>query len=70
MEEIRFIAGPIVQRYREKADAEREVIRKAEEQAYEAKKRELEAQKQAEEAAKKPEADAEMQDAPEGEDKQ
>lgn len=70
MDDIRFIAGPIVQRYKEKADAEREAVRKADEEAAAKKRAELEAKKQAEDAAKKaeedskPEGDAEMQDAP------
>jgi len=71
MDDIRFIAGPIIQRYKEKAEAERDAVRKAEEEAAAKKRAELEAKKQAEDAAKKaeedakkPEGDAEMQDAP------
>ncbi|CAI7631502.1 unnamed protein product [Penicillium bialowiezense] len=71
MDDIRFIAGPIIQRYKEKAEAERDAIRKADEEAAAKKRAELDAKKQAEDAAKKaeedakkPEGDAEMQDAP------
>ena len=73
MDEIRFIAGPIIQRYREKVEAEREAVRKAEEEAAAKKRAELEAQKKAAEEAKKAaeeknkpaaDADAEMKDAP------
>ncbi|KAH8426165.1 Hsp70 chaperone Hsp88 [Aspergillus melleus] len=72
LDEIRFISGPIVQRYREKADAEREAALKAQEEAAAKKRAEQEAQrkaeeeaKKAEEASKKPEeADADMKDAP------
>ncbi|KAJ5727752.1 Heat shock protein hsp88 [Penicillium malachiteum] len=74
MDEIRFIAGPIIQRYKEKADAEREAILKAEEEAAAKRRAELEAKKAAEDEAKKAaeeaKGDAEMQDAPEGEEKQ
>ncbi|PWY77439.1 heat shock protein 70 [Aspergillus heteromorphus CBS 117.55] len=69
MDEIRFVAGPIVQRYREKQDAERQAQeeeaakRKAEEDA---KRKAEEEAKKAEEEAKKAEekADTEMKDAP------
>ena len=70
MDEIRFIAGPIIQRYKEKIDAERQAVLKAEEEAAAKKRAELEAKKKAEEEAKKAEeaqkaeADAEMKDAP------
>ncbi|KAJ5717091.1 Heat shock protein hsp88 [Penicillium malachiteum] len=74
MDEIRFISGPIIQRYKEKADAEREAILKAEEEAAAKRRAELEAKKAAEDEAKKAaeeaKGDAEMQDAPEGEEKQ
>ncbi|KAJ5682312.1 Heat shock protein hsp88 [Penicillium macrosclerotiorum] len=85
MDDIRFIAGPIIQRYKEKVEAEREAVRKAEEEAAAKKRAELEAKKKAEEEAKKAEedakkaaeGDAEMADAPaegeaapEGEEKQ
>ncbi|KAJ5578120.1 Hsp70 chaperone Hsp88 [Penicillium hispanicum] len=70
MDEIRFIAGPIIQRYKEKADAERQAVLKAEEEAAAKKRAEIEAKKKAEEESKKTEetqkaeADAEMKDAP------
>ena len=72
MDDIRFIAGPIIQRYKEKVDAEREAVRKAEEEALAKKRAEVEAKKKAEEEAKKTEeeakkgaeGDAEMKDAP------
>lgn len=75
MEEIRFIAGPIIQRYQDKLEAERQAaIKAAEEEAArkraeeEAKKAEEEAKKKAEEEEKKKQeaegADTEMKDAP------
>lgn len=64
MDEIRFIAGPIIQRYKEKVEAEREVVRKAEEEAAAKKRAELEAKKAEEDAKKGAEGDAEMKDAP------
>ncbi|KAJ6013710.1 Hsp70 chaperone Hsp88 [Penicillium herquei] len=71
MDEIRFISGPIIQRYKEKADAEREAVLKAEEEAAAKRRAELDAKKKAEEEAKKAadeaKGDAEMKDAPEGE---
>ncbi|KAJ5091688.1 Hsp70 chaperone Hsp88 [Penicillium alfredii] len=72
MDDIRFIAGPIIQRYKEKVDAERQAVLKAEEEAAAKKRAEIEAKKKAEEEAKKAEeaankpaeGDAEMKDAP------
>lgn len=72
MDEIRFIAGPIIQRYKEKVEAERQAVLKAEEEAAAKKRAELEAKKKAEEEATKAEedakkgaeGDAEMKDAP------
>ncbi|KAJ5227982.1 hypothetical protein N7489_008690 [Penicillium chrysogenum] len=65
MDDIRFIAGPIIQRYKEKVEAERDAVRKAEEEAAAKRRAELEAKKAEEEAAKKStEGDAEMKDAP------
>lgn len=64
MDEIRFVAGPVVQRYLDKVEAERAAVRKAEEEAAAKKKAELEAKKKAEDEAKKaaePE-DTEMKD--------
>ncbi|PYH63596.1 Hsp70 chaperone Hsp88 [Aspergillus vadensis CBS 113365] len=69
MDEIRFVAGPIIQRYREKQEAERQ----AQEEAAAKKRAEEEAKRKAEEEAKKAEEeakkaeekpDAEMKDAP------
>ncbi|KAJ5902112.1 hypothetical protein N7495_002640 [Penicillium taxi] len=69
MDEIRFIAGPIIQRYKEKVEAERDAILKAEAEAAAKKRAELEAKKAEEDAKKaeeaKPEGDAEMKDADE-----
>ena len=65
-DEIRFIAGPIVQRHQDKLDAERQVHMKAQEEAAAKKAAEIEAKKR-EEEAKKQEAgkqeDIEMNDA-------
>lgn len=65
MDEIRFVAGPIIQRYKEKVEAERQAVLQAEEEAAAKKRAELEAKKKAEEEAKKAaEGDSEMKDAP------
>jgi heat shock protein 4 len=71
LDEIRFVAGPIIQRYREKQDAERQAILKAQEEEAAKKRAEQEAKRKAEEEAKKAEEpkqeetpDAEMKDAP------
>ena len=53
MDEIRFVAGPIVQRYLDKIEAERQAILKAQEEAAAKKREEKEAKKKAEEEAKK-----------------
>lgn len=72
MDEIRFVAGPIVGRYQEKVEEERQAVLKAEEEKLAKKKAEAEAKKKAEEEARKakeekekPAAkeDAEMKDA-------
>ncbi|KAJ5975900.1 Heat shock protein hsp88 [Penicillium waksmanii] len=74
-EEIRSIVGPIIQRYQEKLEAERQAVRKAEEEAAAKKAAELEAMKKAAEDLRKAEeehkkklaaeaGDAEMADAP------
>ncbi|RAK98678.1 Hsp70 chaperone Hsp88 [Aspergillus ibericus CBS 121593] len=69
MDEIRFVAGPIIQRYREKQEAERQ----AQEEEAAKKRAEADAKRKAEQEAKKAEedakkadekADTEMQDAP------
>ncbi|KAL4915110.1 heat shock protein 70 family [Aspergillus aurantiobrunneus] len=72
LDEIRFVAGPIIQRHREKLDAEREAIQKAQEEEVAKKRAEAEAKRKAEEEAKAAEdakkaeekPDAEMKDAP------
>ena len=53
MDEIRFVAGPIVQRYLDKVEAERQAVLKAQEEAAAKKREEAEAKKKAEEEAKK-----------------
>lgn len=58
MDEIRFIAGPIVQRYQDKLEEERQAVLKAREEAEAAKRAAQEAAKRAEEAAKKAEEEA------------
>ncbi|KAI9825999.1 MAG: Heat shock protein hsp88 [Sarea resinae] len=67
MDEIRFVAGPIVQRYMDKVEAERQAVLEAQEKAAAAKKADEEARKAAEAEAKKasePETkDEEMKDA-------
>ena len=67
MDEIRFLAGPIVQRHADKIEAEQAAIRKAQEEEAAKKRAEEEAKKKAEEEAKKKEAppspDTEMKDA-------
>ena len=55
MDEIRFVAGPIVQRYQDKIEEERQAILKAEEEKAAKKRAELEARKKAEEERKKKE---------------
>ncbi|PYH81474.1 Hsp70 chaperone Hsp88 [Aspergillus uvarum CBS 121591] len=67
MDEIRFIAGPIIQRHREKAEAERQAVLQAQEEAAAKKRAEAEAQRKAEEEVKKAQEkadDTEMKDAP------
>ena len=66
MDEIRFVAGPIIQRYNDKIEAERQVILKAQEEAAAKQRAEEEAKKKAEEAKKPAEPkteDTEMTDA-------
>ncbi|KAL9613457.1 MAG: hypothetical protein Q9167_002002 [Letrouitia subvulpina] len=53
MDEIRFVAGPIVGRYQEKIEEERQAVLRAEEEKAAKKRAELEAKKKAEEDAKK-----------------
>lgn len=67
MDEIRFVAGPVIGRYNEKMEAERQAILKAQEEEAAKKRAEIEAKKKAEEETKKaaePQTeDAEMKDA-------
>ena len=66
IEEIRFVAGPIIQRYNDKVEEQRQAILRAQEQAAAAKRAEAEAKKKAEEDAKKATEgpkDEEMKDA-------
>ncbi|KAL2046561.1 hypothetical protein ABVK25_011746 [Lepraria finkii] len=53
MDEIRFVAGPIIGRYQDKVEEERQAILKLEEEKAAKKRAELEARKKAEEEAKK-----------------
>lgn len=65
MDEIRFVAGPIIQRYQDKLEEERQAILKAEEEKAAKKRAELEAKKKAEEEQKEkdnPEAAADKPD--------
>jgi len=67
MDEIRFVAGPIVQRYLDKVEAERQAVLKVQEEAAAKKREEAEAKKKAAEEAKKAaepkKDDVEMKDA-------
>ncbi len=70
MDEIRFVAGPIVGRYQDKIEEERQAILKIEEEKAAKKRAETEARKKAEEEAKKAkepkkQEDVEMKDASE-----
>jgi len=71
MDEIRFVAGPIIGRYQDKIEEERQAVLKIEEEKAAKKRSEIEAKKKAEEEAKKAKEpkkeDAEMTDAPGGE---
>lgn len=65
-DEIKFVAGPVIQRYNDKIEEERQARMKIEEEAAAKKRAELEARKKAEEekkAAEAPKEDAEMKDA-------
>ena len=71
MDDIRFIAGPIMQRHKDKIESERQAILQAQEEEAAKKRAEVEAQRKAEEETKKaeepaqePKNDAEMKDAP------
>jgi heat shock 70kDa protein 4 len=62
IEDIRAVAGPIIQRYRDKVEEERQAALKAAEEAAAAKRAEAEARKAEEDAKKKAEAPAEQKD--------
>ncbi|OXV07956.1 hypothetical protein Egran_04283 [Elaphomyces granulatus] len=69
MDEIRFIAGPIIQRYMDKIEADRQAILKAQEEAVAKKRAEEDSKRKPEEEGKKTEegkdsTDAEMKEAP------
>lgn len=68
MDEIRFVAGPIVQRYLDKQEAERQAVLKAREEENAKRRAELEAKKEAEKKKEEKEGgkkeDEEMKDAP------
>lgn len=55
MDEIRFIAGPIIQRHKDKLEAERQAILKVQEEEAARKRAEVEAKRKAEEEARKAE---------------
>ncbi|KAF1949709.1 heat shock protein Hsp88 [Byssothecium circinans] len=67
MDDIRSIAGPIIQRYKDKIEEERQVLLKKQQEAAAAKQAEIERKKREEEAKKQAEApepkDSEMTDA-------
>jgi heat shock protein 4 len=53
MDEIRFVAGPIIQRHLDKIEAERQAARQKEEEIAMKKQAEIEAKKRADEDAKR-----------------
>lgn len=53
MDEIRFVAGPVIQRHLDKLEAEREAVRKQQEEEAAKKKAESDAKKKADDEAKK-----------------
>lgn len=53
MDEIRFVAGPIIQRYQDKVEEERQAVLKVHEEAAAKKRAEAEAKKKAEDESKK-----------------
>ena len=53
MDEIRFVAGPIIQRYNDKLEEERQAALKAQEEEAAKKRAEAEAKKKAEDEGKK-----------------
>jgi heat shock 70kDa protein 4 len=62
MEEIRSIAGPIIQRYNDKLEGERQAALKKQQEAAAAKQAEIERKKREEEAKKQAEAPQESKD--------
>jgi heat shock 70kDa protein 4 len=64
MDEIRFVAGPIIQRYQDKIEAERQAILKAQEEAAAKKRAEADAKKAAEDAKKAPSEHKKGEDTP------
>ncbi|KAJ9666812.1 adenyl-nucleotide exchange factor sse1 [Coniosporium apollinis] len=63
IEEIRSVAGPIIQRYNDKMEAERQAVLQAQQEAQAKKRAEADAKKQAEDGSKKDKPDEEMTDA-------
>lgn len=63
MDDIRSIAGPIIQRYNDKIEEERQAVLKKQQEAAAAKQAEIERRKREEEAKKQAEAPAESKDA-------
>jgi heat shock protein 4 len=68
MDEIRFAAGVVIQRYNEKVEAERQAVLKAQEEEAARKRAELEAKKKAEEEAKKAQEESKKASQPATED--
>lgn len=67
MDEIRFVAGPIVGRYQDKIEEERQAVLKMEEEKAAQKRAEVEARKKAEEEAKKAKEGAKKEESKEDE---
>ena len=62
MEDIRSIAGPIIQRYNDKIEEERQSVLKKQQEAHAAKQAEIERKKREEEAKRQAEAPQEAKD--------
>ncbi|KAF2122269.1 heat shock protein Hsp88 [Lophiotrema nucula] len=62
MEEVRSVAGPIIQRYNDKIEEERQRVLKKQQEAHAAKQAEIERKKREEEAKKQAEAPPETKD--------
>lgn len=67
MDEIRFVAGPVIQRYNDKIEEERQARLKIEEEEAAKRRAEAEAKKKEEDAKKAAEKPAEPQDTEMGE---